>query len=310
MHLVPCPAPHYRASTSHISRLLNSNTILLVGSAPNFPHGIIDDIPALSRLALRRNIPLHVDCCLGSFLVPFLARAGYETTPFDFSVPGVTSISCDTHKYGFAPKGNSTVLYRTAALRKYQYFVCADWSGGVYASPNMAGSRPGALIAGCWASMVRTGQDGYIDACHKIVGAAKKIAAGIEEGVALKNDLQVLGKPLVSVVAFTSRTLDVYDIADGMSAKGWHLNALQNPPAIHVAVTLPIVAAVDDLLRDLEIVVQEEREKERIRVLEGKGAKGAKKGDAAALYGVAGSLPDKSIVVELANGFLDCLYKA
>jgi len=310
VHLVPCPAPSYKASIPHITRLVNNNTVLLVGSAPNFPHGIIDDIPALSRIALRRKIPLHVDCCLGSFLVPFLARAGYETAPFDFSVPGVTSISCDTHKYGFAPKGNSTVLYRTEALRRYQYYVCADWSGGVYASPNMAGSRPGALIAGCWASIVRTGEDGYIASCHSIVGAAKRIVAGIENTAALKNDLQVIGKPLVSVVAFTSRTLDVYDIADGMSARGWHLNALQNPPAIHVAVTLPIVAAVEDLLRDLEAVVSEEREKEVVRVMEGKGAKGAKKGDAAALYGVAGSLPDKSIVVELANGFLDCLYKA
>ncbi|GAB7350242.1 hypothetical protein MBLNU459_g0892t2 [Dothideomycetes sp. NU459] len=310
VHLVPCPAPNYKVSISHVSRLLNSNTVLLVGSAPNFPHGIIDDIPALSRLALRRGIPLHVDCCLGSFLVPFLERAGYETEPFDFRVKGVTSISCDTHKYGFAPKGNSTVLYRTAELRKYQYFISPDWSGGVYASPNMAGSRPGALIAGCWASMVSVGESGYIDSCHKIVGAAKRIADGIRGHDALREDLVIIGKPLVSVVAFTSNTLDVYDIADGMSAKGWHLNALQNPPAIHVAVTLPIVAAVDDLLRDLQAVVEDEREKERRRVIEGKGKKGAKKGDAAALYGVAGSLPDKSIVVELAAGFLDCLYKA
>lgn len=295
-----------------MSRLINGNTVLLVGSAPNFPHGIIDDIPALGRLATRydRNICLHVDCCLGSFLVPFLARAGYESEPFDFSVKGVTSISCDTHKYGFAPKGNSTVLYRTSALRKYQYFVSPDWSGGVYASPNMAGSRPGALIAGCWASMMTVGESGYIDACHKIVGAAKRIAEGLRANSVLRQELKIVGKPLVSVVAFTSDTLDIYDIADGMSGKGWHLNALQNPPAIHVAVTLPIVAAVDDLLRDLQAVVEDEREKERVRVLEGKGAKGAKKGDAAALYGVAGSLPDKSIVVELANGFLDCLYKA
>lgn len=292
-----------------MSRLVNSNTVLLVGSAPNFPHGIIDDITGLSRIASRRNIPLHVDCCLGSFLVPFLERAGYDSEPFDFRVKGVTSISCDTHKYGFAPKGNSTVLYRTNELRNYQYFISPDWSGGVYASPNMAGSRPGALIAGCWASMISVGQDGYIDACHKIVGAAKRVAEGIRESETLRRDLRVIGKPLVSVVAFTSETLDIYDIADGMSAKGWHLNALQDPPAIHVAVTLPIVPVVDELLSDLEAVVQDEKEKERIRLLEGKGAKGAKKGDAAALYGVAGSLPDKTIVKELAAGFLDCLYK-
>ncbi|KAL1305199.1 hypothetical protein AAFC00_002119 [Neodothiora populina] len=310
VHLVPCPAPSYKVSLSHVSRLINSNTVLLVGSAPNFPHGIIDDITALGRLASRRNICLHVDCCLGSFLVPFLERAGYESEPFDFRVKGVTSISCDTHKYGFAPKGNSTVLYRDSTLRKYQYFVSPDWSGGVYASPNMAGSRPGALIAGCWASMMTVGESGYIDSCHKIVGAAKRIADHIRSTDVLSNELKIIGKPLVSVVAFTSDSLDIYDVADAMSARGWHLNALQNPPAIHVAVTLPIVAAADDLLADLEAVVREEREREMQRVAAGKGAKGAKKGDAAALYGVAGSLPDKSIVVELATGFLDCLYKA
>jgi len=310
VHLVACPAPSYRVHLPSVARLINSNTVLLVGSAPNFPHGIIDDISALSRLALKRKLPLHVDCCLGSFLVPFLARAGFEAEPFDFSLKGVTSISCDTHKYGFAPKGNSTVLYRTSQLRTYQYFISPDWSGGVYASPGIAGSRPGALIAGCWASLIAQGESGYIDSCHKIVGAAKSIESAIREHPSLSADLSIIGKPLVSVVAFTSTTLNVYDMADAMSAKGWHLNVLQSPPAIHVAVTLPIVAAVERLIGDLVAVVEEEKEKERVRVAEGKGKKGGAGGDAAALYGVAGSLPDKSIVVQLAGGFLDTLYKA
>ncbi|KAL2040932.1 hypothetical protein N7G274_006390 [Stereocaulon virgatum] len=312
VHLVACPAPSFQVHIPSVSRLINSNTILLVGSAPNFPHGIIDDIPSLSRLALRkkRSLPLHVDCCLGSFLVPFLAQAGFPTVPFDFNVKGVTSISCDTHKYGFAPKGNSTCLYRTQALRTYQYFISPDWSGGVYASPSIAGSRPGALIASCWASLMFQGESGYIDSCHKIVGAAKKIESAIQENPSLRDDLSVMGKPLVSVVAFTSKTLNIYDIADAMTGKGWHLNALQSPPAIHVAVTLPVVAAVDRLIADIIATVEEEKEKERVRIVEGKGAKGGAKGDAAALYGVAGSLPNKSIVVQLAGGFLDTLYKA
>ncbi|TVY26613.1 Sphingosine-1-phosphate lyase [Lachnellula hyalina] len=310
VHLVACPAPTYRVDIRSVSRLINSNTVLLVGSSPNFPHGIIDDITSLSKLAVKRKIPLHVDCCLGSFLVPFLEKAGFETELFDFRLKGVTSISCDTHKYGFAPKGNSTVLYRTASLRAYQYFISPDWSGGVYASPSIAGSRPGALIAGCWASLMNTGEVGYIDSCAKIVGAAKKIAEAIAENPALNVDLEVLGKPLVSVVAFTSKTLNIYDIADAMSAKGWHLNSLQDPPAIHVAVTLPIVKVWEKLVTDLEAVVEGEKEKERVRIVEGKGAKGKSMGDSAALYGVAGSLPNKSVVVELASGFLDTLYKA
>ena len=283
-----------------------------MGSAPSYPQGIFDDIPALSRLALRKKgaLPLHVDCCLGSFLVPFLARAGFPTVPFDFAVKGVTSISCDTHKYGFAPKGNSTLLYRSSKLRTYQYFIAPEWSGGVYGSPSIAGSRPGALIAGCWASLMSQGESGYIASCHSIVGAAKKIESAIRDHPSLRDDLAVMGKPMLSVVAFSSNTLNVYDLADAMSAKGWHLNSLQNPPGIHVAVTTPIVAAVNILIADIVAVVEEEKEKERVRIVEGKGAKGGAKGDCAALYGVAGSLPNKSVVVQLANGFLDTLYKA
>ena len=153
--------------------------------------------------------------------------------------------------------------------------------------------------------MMRMGSDGYGDACLKIVGARGKIEDAVRENPGLKSSLKIIGKPLVSVVAFlanpaaaTSDRVDIYDVADGMSAKGWHLNALQDPAAIHIAVTIPIVAAVDDLIRDLELVVAECR-----------GKSGGKKGDAAALYGVAGALPDKSIVRELAGGFLDTLYK-
>ncbi|KAI8934561.1 hypothetical protein NX059_008259 [Plenodomus lindquistii] len=309
VHLVSCKAPSYKVHLPSVSRLVNPNTVLLVGSAPNFPHGIIDDISGLSKLALKKKLPLHVDCCLGSFIIPLLPKAGFDSEPFDFRLKGVTSISCDTHKYGFAPKGNSTVLYRADDYRKYQYFISPDWSGGVYASPSIAGSRPGALIAGCWASLVKQGENGYIDACHRIVGGMKRIETAIRERPELSSDLKVIGRPLVSVVAFLSNTLDIYDIADGMSTKGWHLNALQNPPAIHVAVTLPIVAVVDKLIEDLVEVTEEVRESERRRIAEGHGAKGAVKGDAAALYGVAGSLPNKSVVVDLAKGFLDTLYK-
>ena len=305
----PCPSPAYKVSTRAVSRLINPNTILLVGSAPNFPHGIVDDITALSRLAQKRNIPLHVDCCLGSFLMPHLSRAGFDTEPFDFALPGVTSISCDTHKYGFAPKGNSTVLYRTTKLRSYGYFISPDWSGGVYASPTMAGSRPGALIAGCWASMLATGQEGYVSATHTIVGAAKELERAIRDDVTLSAELAVIGRPLVSVVAFMANSLDIYDIADGMTAKGWHLNALQNPAAMHVAVTVPLAGAMERLVSDLREVVVAEREKEVDRVKSGGKAKGKAKGDTAALYGVAGSLPNKSVVREMVGVYLDTLYK-
>lgn len=286
IHLVSCPEPSYRANIPSVSRLINSNTILLVGSAPNFPHGIVDDISSLSKLALRHKIPLHVDCCLGSFVIAFLSKAGFPSPDFDFRLPGVTSISVDTHKYGFAPKGNSVLLYRSPELRKYQYYISEDWSGGVYASPNIAGSRPGALIAGCWASLMSMGEDGYLDTCLKIVSAAKRLEDAIRTSEKLRPSIEVVGKPMVSVVAFrakdvpkaSSTAIDIYDLADAMSARGWHLNALQDPPAIHVAVTIPIVSAIEALITDLEDAIEEN-----------KGKVSANKGSAAALYGVAGS---------------------
>lgn len=322
LHVVPCHAPSYRVSIPKVRRLINPSTILLVGSAPNYPHGIVDDIPALSRLATSHNggIPLHVDCCLGSFLLPFLSSAGFpspfaETGGFDFKVPGVTSISVDTHKYGFAPKGNSVIMYRSKQLRQYQYFICPDWSGGVYGSPSMAGSRPGALIAGCWASMMSVGEAGYIDSCHKIIGTRITIQNAITEHPILKTSLQVLGEPGVSVVAFESMDpdVDVYDLADGMSARGWHLNSLQDPPGIHVAVTLPMTKteAVDGLINDLVETLKVEKEKAEEMKRSGTGFSGTKKrGRAGALYGVAGKIPDKSVVERLVVGFLDTLYIA
>ncbi|OJJ44060.1 hypothetical protein ASPZODRAFT_135504 [Penicilliopsis zonata CBS 506.65] len=316
LHRVPCPAPSYTVHVPSVRRLINPNTVLLVGSAPNFPHGMVDDIPALSRLATKYKIPLHVDCCLGSFVIAFLKKAGFpspyeEQGGFDFRQHGVTSISVDTHKYGFAPKGNSVLLYRNRTYRSHQYFIYPDWSGGVYASPSIAGSRPGALIAGCWTSLMTVGEAGYIKSCLEIVGAAKKFEASLNEHPVLSKHLQVIGKPMVSVVAFQSKNgaIDTYDIADDLTEKGWHLNALQSPPALHMAFTIPTAAAVDKLTSDVVEVVEKELEKAEERKKQGKSYI-LKRGDTSALYGVAGSLPDKSVVSRLAEGFLDTLYKA
>lgn len=316
VHIVPCPAPEYKVHIPSVRRLINRNTVLLVGSAPNFPHGIVDNIPALSRLAVSYKLPLHVDCCLGSFIIAFLKKAGFpspyeEEGGFDFRQPGVTSISVDTHKYGFAPKGNSVLLYRNRSYRNHQYFIFPDWTGGVYASPSIAGSRSGALIAGCWVSLMTIGEAGYIASCHQIMGAAKQFEIAIREDPVLSANLEVIGNPEVSVVAFASKNvgIDTYDLADGMSAKGWHLNALQDPPAIHVAFTRPTALAVEKLQAELTEVVNAELERAEERKRQGKSY-ARNRGDTSALYGIAGSLPDKSIVNRLAEGFLDALYKA
>lgn len=300
----------YKVDLKAVRRLINSNTVLIAGSAPNFPHGIIDDIEGLSKLAVKYNVPLHVDACLGSFIVPYLERvynevdASVKVPLFDFRLPGVTSISCDTHKYGFAPKGSSIIVYRDSNYRRYQYFLATDWAGGVYASPTLAGSRPGALMAGCWATLMRIGDDGYMKSARSIVESARTIRKAIENEMP---QLRVLGEPIVSVVSFTSTKLNVYDVADAMVKKGWHLSALQNPAALHIACTKLTTTSCAELVRDLkEAVAQVELEHSGESEQEIK----QKQGDTAMLYGVAGSVSTNGIVDELVYGFLDNLFKA
>lgn len=279
-----------------VRSLMTRNTIMIAGSAPNYPHGIIDDIQGLGKLAKRYDVGFHVDCCLGSFVVPFLGDIGVKVPPFDFRVNGVTSISCDTHKFGFAPKGSSVVLYSDPVIRKYQYFVAPNWPGGIYASPSIAGSRAGALIAACWASLVKNGRDGYVDAAQKIVRTSNNIRDGIKK----IDGLYVIGNPQAMVVAFASNisTVNIFAVGDKMTEKGWNLNTLQHPASIHICCTLLTVGKEEKFLDDLKASFNEVRKNPD-------GKKGM-----AAIYGLAASVPDKRLVVDIAKGYLDTLTKA
>jgi sphinganine-1-phosphate aldolase len=298
LHSIPVDPETRQVDMKRVRRAINPNTIMVVGSAINFPDGCQDDIVQLGRLAKIYNIGLHVDCCLGSFLMPFLEKAGFSSEPFDFRVEGVTAISCDTHKYGFAPKGSSVIMYRSSDLRQYQYYVNPEWSGGVYASPGLAGSRSGALIAGTWAAMHYMGEEGYVASCRAIVGTAKIIEQTIENSFP---ELYVLGKPPASVVAFGSRMpdLNILEVGDKMSKKGWHLNALQNPPGLHIACTRLTVSSVEIFIRDLKDAVWE-----------AKGSS-AGKGTMVSLYGLGNSSAiGPQMVGVVVSAFLDALYKA
>ncbi|KAJ3481819.1 hypothetical protein NLI96_g7401 [Meripilus lineatus] len=298
VHTIPVNPETRQVDLKRVARAINSNTIMIVGSAINFPDGCQDDIVGLGKLATKHKIGLHVDCCLGSFIMPFLEPNGFAVQPFDFRVEGVTSISCDTHKYGFAPKGNSVIMYRTAELRRYQYYITPSWTGGVYGSPSMPGSRPGALIAGTWAAMQYMGYSGYLESCREIVTAAKAIAKGIVTQIP---ELYILGNPPASVVAFASKHSDVnvLEVGDLMAKKGWHLNAISGPAAVHIAVTRLTIPNVEVFLADLKDAVREAR-------LAPTG-----KGTMVSLYGLGeSSAVGPSMVGELATAFIDALYKA
>ena len=283
-----------RADTAAMAAAINRNTIALVGSAPSFPHGAIDPIEELAALAESRGIGMHVDGCLGGFILPWAERLGYPVPPFDFRLQGVTSMSADTHKYGYAAKGTSVVLYRGAALRRLQYYTVADWPGGLYFSPTLAGSRPGGLSAACWAAMVNMGEQGYLQAAAAILATAQLIRRWIEH----TPDLVVLGDPLF-VIAFTSPTLNIYQVLEYMSERGWSLNGLHHPPAIHLCVTLrhtqPGVA--QRFMDDLRAAV----EQARLHPNESSGM--------APVYGMAATMPMHGLVNDLLARVVDLLYR-
>jgi glutamate/tyrosine decarboxylase-like PLP-dependent enzyme len=237
-----------------------------------------------------------VDACLGGFILPFIERLGYPVPPFDFRVPGVTSMSVDPHKYGYTPKGLSVVLYRGRSLRRYQYFTYTDWPGGLYASPTLPGSRPGALSAAGWAAMVALGESGYLEAARRIM----QTAATIRQGIAAIPELRLMGAPTF-LIAFTSDTLNIYEVLDAMAARGWRLVALQRPPGLHLAITLrhtqPGVA--ERFLDDLRQVVEE---------IKSAPAKGRSDGGMAPIYGMANSLPFRGVIEEVLRRYLDALY--
>ena len=217
-----------------VARHINRNTIALVGSAGNYPYGTIDPIAALSDLALEHGIGLHVDGCLGGFILPWGERLGYDIPVFDFRLPGVTSISADTHKYGYALKGTSVVLYRNKALRAGQFFSQPVWPGGMYASPGIGGSRSGGLLAAAWAAMVSLGREGYMTRAKAIFETAFAMQAVVEDIA----ELRIMGSPTFCF-AFTADDFDIYHVNDHMKDLGWRFNGQQYPSAIHMCVTGP-----------------------------------------------------------------------
>ncbi|MGA2520992.1 MAG: aminotransferase class V-fold PLP-dependent enzyme [Acidimicrobiales bacterium] len=213
---------------------IDDQTVAVIGSACNYGYGTVDPIAELSEVALRRGVGLHVDGCLGGFILPFGQELGYDVPLFDYRVPGVTSISADTHKYGYALKGTSVLTFRDQALRNAQYFFLTDWSGGKYCSPGMEGSRSGGLLAATWASMVHNGRLGYRNHARRIFETAQLM----REAVASHPELRILGRPTF-LFSFTSDMFDVYHVNDFMRLRGWRLNGQQYPNALHMAVTRP-----------------------------------------------------------------------
>lgn len=241
------PVKDYLADVVAMEAAIDANTLMIVGSAPCFPFGLIDPIEALGELAERRQVWLHVDACVGAYIAPFVRMNGADLPLFDFSVPGVWSISGDLHKYGYASKGASTVFFRSEALKEFMTFDAGPWPLGRMITPSLAGTRPGGAIAAAWAVMNHLGVEGYKQKQGQVTAAREKIEAGVR-----KLGFNVLGKPQLGIVSFAHPEISALRIYAQMHHRGWFTAALVDPMALHLMLSPKHNEVADEYLTDLE----------------------------------------------------------
>jgi len=284
-----------RVDVEAVKKMINKNTIMIVASAPSYPHGVIDPIEELGLLAAQHRIPFHVDSCLGGFLLPFMEKLGYKVPLFDFRVPGVTSISADVHKYGYSAKGASVLLYRNMDYMKHQFSVSESWPGGVFASPGLLGTRPGGSFAAAWATMKALGWSGYLELTRVVMDTTKALL----DGIRTIPELEILGEPEMSVFAYRSKTLkvNIFAVGDQMEERGWHIDRLQRPDGLHAMVTPLHRRIVDQYIDDLRSSVEHVKSNPSLTL----------KGNAA-LYGAISKVPLRGVIKNEVRKMMEKMY--
>jgi glutamate/tyrosine decarboxylase-like PLP-dependent enzyme len=249
--IVPVDPQSFRADVDALRDAITPNTVLLVGSAISYAHGVVDPIRELAALARERELLCHVDGCMGAFLLQYFRRLGASVPDYDFRVPGVTSISMDLHKYAFAAKGASTILYRSKALRKYQMYACSNWTGYTVINPTVQSTKSAGPIAAAWAALHFIGDDGYLEIARKVYDATARIVQAVDA----MPDLRMLGRPDMNLLSFASDTVSVFHVADEMKARNWYVQPQlaygSSPENIHLSINPESVRWVDDMLSDL-----------------------------------------------------------
>lgn len=245
----------FRADPAAMAQRLTPNTVLIVGSAPAYPQGVIDPVAAIARVAESAAINCHVDACMGGITLPMLERLGYPIPPCDFRVPGVTSISVDLHKYGYTAKGASVILHRNKELRRHQTFVTDNWLGGLYASSGILGTKSGGPIAAAWAVMRYLGEEGYLRLTKSARDATEALLAGLR-GIP---SVRILGEPEATLVAFAFTDADAFAIGKALAQRGWFVDQQQPPPSLHCSVNAVHGPVIAEFLADLRTIVNDVR---------------------------------------------------
>ncbi|MEL7121418.1 MAG: aspartate aminotransferase family protein [Bacteroidota bacterium] len=282
MHKIPAKSD-YTVDVEAMRKAINKNTIFLAASAPVYPHGVMDPIEEVAALAKEFKLPMHVDACIGGYMLPWVEKLAYPVPNWDFRVDGVTSISADLHKFGYAAKGASTLLYSSMNYMKYQFFIATEWPGGIYASSSLLGSRSGGPISAAWVALKSLGQEGYLR-------IAKELMEGVEyfkRELEAIPEISILGKPTMNIISYMTKgnKPDIFVIADQLEEKGWLVDRQQFPNSIHLTVMRQHLQAMDLYLSDL---------KEAIEFA--KNNPGAQSKGNAALYGLMARIPFRGMV--------------
>ncbi len=249
-----------KADLDQLEDAITDNTILIVGSAPSYAYGVIDPIEDMAAIAEKRGILFHSDACMGGFLLPFFRRLGRDVPNFDFRVEGVTSISMDLHKYAYAPKGASVVLYRSKELRKHQIFACANWTGYTMINNTVQSTKSTGPLAAAWATLQFVGDDGYLEFARKKLEATEKVVNFVN----MHPDLRLVSEPDMTLVAFTSDSVNIFHIIDEVNLKGWYIQPILSysgvKESIHISINLSNVYHMDEFLKDLNEGIEKARE--------------------------------------------------
>ena len=282
-----------RMDLNAVKKAITPNTIMLVGSAPQYPHGVMDPIQDLAALAKQHGIGMHVDACVGGFMLPFLKKLGHEIPPFDFAVDGVTAMSADLHKYGFTAKGASLVIFKDKDLRRFQFYVSKDWPGGMFASPTMTGTRPGGSIAAAWATLQAFGEEGYLKMYKDLFETREKFRKGLESA-----GLAIVGKPIGTLLAYQTPGTSVFVVADFLEKKGWFVDRQMSPDSIHLTITPAHAPIVDKYLADVKEAYAYSKAHPE---LAGEGT--------AAMYGAVAHMPDPTMINQFLYQYMDQRYE-
>jgi sphinganine-1-phosphate aldolase len=288
----------FRVDLKAVKKLINRNTILIMASAPQYPQGVVDPIAQLGEIALSHKIPFHVDACIGGFVLPFIEKLGYPVPVFDFRVPGVTSLSADIHKYGYAAKGASALMYRDMSYMKYQFFIYTEWKGGgIYASPSFPGTRPGGPIAAAWATLKKLGEDGYLELTKKILETREFFLSEL----AKMPDLKLVAYPDSTLVSFTSvnSKIGIYAVADQLQAKGWNVTRQQNPESLHLSLSPSHADFIQEFVTDLKEAVETVKANPSLNTT-----------GQAAMYGMMAKIPFRGMIKGSVLSIMEKMYGA